>query len=621
MQNCQLPWKQYRLNIKTMRYCLRQIAPILLFIATVMLYNGCANIVAPTGGPEDEEPPVMIRSTPPNFTTNYQGQDVRMFFDEFVELKDLRQNLLISPPLENDPEMRLRGRSIIMSVSDELLPNTTYNFFFGESVVDITEGNPIPNFQFVVSTGDYVDSLSVKGKLVNAFTLQPEEGVFVMLYDSIFDSVPLLQRPVYLSKTNEQGEFRINNMREGEFLIFALRDLNSNYIYDNPDEEIAFLDSLITPYYIEERRPPVSSDTINSQDSIPPAEDELPLIQQTDTLSISDTVVDTVAPGRGYPSFELFLFQEADTVQRIVAANLLSEGKVNIEFRIPAQEVTIREYNEPFDTLWYIPEFSANRDSLTLWMPDVQRDTLRLEISDRGFVIDSVTISLVQRPLRGRAAEEQEDEEATPLLIVNTPGLLPGRKQPYYEPFRLRSQTPLETFEPNLLQLYLNDTVPMPSTFEYADSLQRTLAMTTPLEPDSSYRVVGFPGAMTDIFGAINDTLDVSFQVNTEADYATIILNLEMPLEEPKQFILQLLDDKMEEVIQEKIIQEEGIYHFNHLSAGTFRLRLIDDENQNQKWDTGHYLKNQQPERVIIYPEPVQTRLNWEIEVIWPVAL
>ena len=595
-----------------------------LIFVSIFLFS-CANVVAPTGGPRDEDPPVVLRSTPPNYSTNYQGQDVRIFFDEFVELRNIRQNLLVSPPLENDPEVRIRGRSIIMSVSDTLRSHTTYNFFFGESIVDITEGNAIPNFQFVVSTGDYVDSLSVTGKVVNAQTLKPEEGVFVMMYDTIYDSVPMLERPVYLTKTSEEGDFMINNMREGEYMMFALRDMNTNFLYDNPDEEIAFLDSLVTPEYagniklhraieeIEEERTDIPGSDGNNDEA-----NGHTGINDTITIGngfISDTL-DTLSIIKDMSFYTLYLFQEEDTVQRILSAVRAAKGKLNIAFRIPTDSVVVTEYINPFSEPWYMEEFNQSRDTLTLWISKHERDTLHLEIIDRGEIIDSVTVSMVRPAPRGRLAEPEEADKVE-YLSISTPTVVSRNTHPYYQHFKLRSQTPIAGFDNNRFELYLSDTIPLEVMFEFDDEVQRTLKMNSLLEPDSSYRLFIPPGTLKDIFGNSNDTLEYSFKLNNPSSFGSVVVNLTISEATEGQYILQLLNDNMEQVIAEKIIKDAGTYHFNHLTASNFRLRLIIDENENNKWDTGRYLKRLQPERVIVYPDLVQARLNWEVEVMW----
>jgi hypothetical protein len=592
--------------------------PILIL---VLFIAGCANVVAPTGGPTDEDPPVVLRSTPPNFSIHYQGDDVRIFFDEFVTLKDLNQNFLVSPPLKEDPEIRVRGRSIIMSIEDTLAENTTYVFFFGESIVDITEGNPIPNFQFVASTGDYVDSLSVRGKVTNAFTLEPEAGVYVMMYNNIYDSVPMLERPVYISKTNAEGEFRITNMREGEYLLFALLDMNFNYLYDTPDEKIAFADSLVSPVFYEEPSLPEDTD-VDEDENLEPDKEQLDheveefLLPEPDNDTENGDITDTLTTttkSKEHPFYELFLFKERDTFQRILSTSLVERGKVSIVFRIPTDSVEIREYKELFADDWYIQELNTTRDSLTLWLPQTAGDTLFLEISDRGDVIDSVRVSLTLRAPRGRRTVEDTTET---FLNVRPLNIRQGGVLPYFEKLLLEAQYPLQTANLEKIEFFVSDSVPVEPAFRFLDEVKRRIELTNALLPDSSYRIFIPPATLTDIFGNVNDTLNLKFKTNNPEQYGSILVNINLPKDE-EQYILQLLSNDLENVIDEKIISEDRVYHFNHLAGNNFRLRLIHDKNRNEKWDTGDYLNKIQPEPVFIYSEPIQARLNWEVEVIW----
>lgn len=591
---------------------------IILAILFALIAGACANIVAPTGGPIDEDPPVVLRSTPPNYSTHYKGQDVRIFFDEFVELKNLRQNLLVSPPLAKDPEVRVRGRSIIMSVEDTLAPNTTYNFFFGESIVDITEGNPIPNFQFVVSTGSYVDSLSVAGSVVNALTLEPEEGIFVMMYDDVFDSVPMLERPVYLSKTDKDGNFFISNMRDGEYLMFALKDMNSNYLYDNPDEKIAFLDSLVRPEYaglirtgLPEESLTGEGDTINLNDTLSRERISQDLISENDTVHLSDTLA--IMPEKKITHYQLYLFQEKDTTQRLLSTSLVRKGRIDLVFRIPPDSVILEDYREPLPDQWLIKESNKRGDTISFWFTDIERDSLFLKVFDRERLIDSTRVSLVPRVQRGRGAPREEEPAA---LSISTP-TVSARKHDYYKRFTLLSQTPIRFFNPDSVEFFINDTIPVQLDFEFTDPANRRLELTQLLEKDTTYRMFFPPGSMEDIFGNTNDTLRYSFRTTSPENYGAILVNLQLPDKgDDQEYILELLNDKWERV-SEKIISENRIYRFEHLPAAHFRIRLVHDRNKNGEWDTGSYLEGIQPETVFIYPDRVQTRINWEVEVLW----
>jgi len=222
-----------------------------LAFAALMVFS-CANPVSPSGGPVDKEPPEVLNSEPPNFSVNFDKKIIQIVFNEFVKLNQPNQQVIISPPLKKMPQFKIRGKSVIIDIEETLFENTTYSIFFGNAIVDITEENPLVNYLYVFSTGNQIDSLAIAGEVVNAFNLEPEEDVFVMLHsaknDTVpADSLPMLVRPLYIARTNEDGQFRLRYLRDEPLKIFALFDLNSNYLYDLPDEEIAFSDSLLLP--------------------------------------------------------------------------------------------------------------------------------------------------------------------------------------------------------------------------------------------------------------------------------------------------------------------------------------------------------------------------------------
>jgi len=550
-------------------------------IALVVLFYACAHVVSPTGGPRDEDPPEVVRSSPPNYSANFDDDQIRIFFNEFVALHNIRQQLLVSPPMETMPEVRIRGRSIVMDIEEDMRPNTTYNFFFGDAIRDITEGNAIPNFQFVVSTGDHVDSLALGGQVKNAFNLAPEEGVYVMIYDNIYDSVPYLERPVYLAKTDKNGKFTISNMAEGSYKMFALDDRNYNFKYDLPEEWIGFLDSLVSPRYFEAVHDTLEDGTLN------------PL------------------PDIGH-SYTLYLFQEEDTVQRITSSRLVREGLIEMVFRVPFDSAHVREIKEPFDQQWHVPEFGIYHDTLRIWFAETGRDTLHLEVLDGDQVLDTIV-----RSTRPRRPARQPDEEEEPVLNIS-PEFRRRGAVPFFRPLTLRSDHPLAEIDTGRIQLYIHDSIPHLSHFYVTDQALRTAEMYPPLEEETSYRLDILPGAFTDIYGLTNDTLGISFTTNSRENYGNLILDVEVP-ETGHQNILQLLNTD-QDVLQEKIISEGGRYVFRHLTASRYLVRLIEDLDGSGSWTTGHYLRQRQPEPVHMLSDTIQIRENWDVEMPWTIT-
>ncbi len=574
-------------------------------ILLVILFYACAHVVSPTGGPRDEAPPEVVRSTPQNYSPNFDGDEIRIFFDEFVELRNIRQQLLVSPPLETMPEVRIRGRSIVMDIEEELRPNTTYNFFFGDAIRDITEGNAIPNFQFVVSTGDHVDSLSLGGQVLNAYNLKAEEGIYVMLYDRIFDSVPYLERPVYLAKTDEDGLFNISNMAGGEYLMFSLDDQNYNFKYDLPEERIGFLDSIVSPGYIEEPRDTLPEE--NEQTAQDPRDNMVPQTAESQEQGLDES---TEAMHSG-PSYTLYLFQEEDTVQRVTSSALTRKGLITIGFRIPFDSAYVREIREPFDDdSWHIPEIGGDRDTLRIWFADTGRDSLFLEVRDGDQVLDTVRRATTPR----RSARDRDDDEEDPHLQI-LQGFQRPSAVPFHQPLQLSGEHPIEETDTSRIQLFIHDSIPLTASFHFTDHVRRRLEMHPPLEEETSYQLDILPGAFTDIFGLTNDTLVYTITTTSRENYGNIILDIEMP-PATHQRILQLLNMD-EEILQKKLIWESGRYVFEYIRPDRYLIRLVDDLDESGSWTTGDYLENRQPEPVYMHPDTARVRENWDVEMPW----
>ena len=593
---------------------LRMLLRCTLTVLTGLFFFACANVVSPAGGPADETPPSVVRSTPPNYSPNFQGQEIRIFFDEFVQLKEINQKLLISPPLENQPEVRLKGKSVILEISDTLRSNTTYNFFFGDAISDITESNPIPNFQFVVSTGPFVDSLSIRGQVNDSFTLEAVGGVYVMLYDNLYDSVPYLERPVYLSKTNKQGFFEITNMRDGKYKIFALEDLNSNFLFDLPNERIAFLDSLISPEYVEPA-PETPSPGAETEPAMPGAEESV--TQQTGDLrspELPGAFADSLGMVASASGYQLRMFLEADTLQRVVSSSVPRNGLVNLVFRVPFDTISLRDLSDTLRADWHIPEPSFNRDSLSLWMRPPLPDSLWLEVSDGALVIDTIRISARPREARGRGGAET----TTPPLGIR---LNAGRSSPlpYFENLTFTAAAPLQQFNREKINLVVADSVAVDFSMDYADEIQRRVVLTDTLGQGLGFTMDIFPGAFTDIYGNTNDTIRASFSTTLHEDYGLLILNLELTGDQGS-FILHLVDKDGNTLI-ERQVEASGAQEYNNLLPGNYGFRLILDQNGNGEWDTGNYLQKIQPEPVYLYRGVLQIRQNWETEINWPVNL
>lgn len=568
---------------------------VFIYFAAIssLLFFSCANQVSPGGGPQDEDPPVVLKSVPPNFSIGFNKKTIQLTFNEFVKLKQANQQILISPPTKTAPNYKLKGKSVIIELQDELLPNTTYSIFFGNAIVDITEENPLTDFLYVFSTGNYIDSLSLAGEIMNAFTLKPEGEVFVMLYslqnDTIpIDSLPMLVRPLYVAKTDKNGLFRLQYLRNEPMKLFALRDMNSNYLFDIPDEEIAFIDSLVIP--------------------------EIPLTIEPDTSSVakSDSLIYRDLYQNYYP---LRLFQHVDSTQRLINQEGFYPPKFRLVFKQPTDSLSIELLNSKPESDWKIEEFSARKDSLLVWITNPALDSLDLKILIGDTIFDTIQIVIPEKKVPKSSQRRRDDEETIKperLIISNN---IKARTIEMYDSFFLTFDNPLVSFDfSNVLLIAGLDTI-TGAPFSPTDSIRRRFKFERILKEETFYDLTFPDSSFYDIYGLTNDSLRFTFTTRKVSEYGNIFIDLKLQ-DETYPHIIQLLDIK-DKVIRELYIEQSGELRFELLNPAVYRLKAIRDKWLNRVWDTGKYNDHRQPEDVFFFPLELQVRPNWDVQESW----
>ena len=219
----------------------------------LLLWAACARVGSPTGGEQDKTPPKVVKTIPPNESVNFTGNRIRIYFDEFVTLRDIRKQLIISPPLAYFPEITPSGNAskyINIKILDTLRPNTTYTFNFGKSIQDNNEGNPLSFYTYTFSTGNTIDSLTLKGSIKDALRPKAENFVNVMLYEmgeKYSDSVVYKQRPIYVVNTLDSlTTFELSHLKAGKYMLVGMKDKDNNYLFDPKTDKIGFHPTPIT---------------------------------------------------------------------------------------------------------------------------------------------------------------------------------------------------------------------------------------------------------------------------------------------------------------------------------------------------------------------------------------
>ncbi|MFA6126233.1 MAG: Ig-like domain-containing protein [Bacteroidales bacterium] len=587
------------------------------------LLISCAQQGSLTGGAKDEKPPVLVSSVPANFSTHFKSDRFIITFDEFFTLKDIAKQLVISPPMAKKPEIKAKGKVLEIIFKDSLQPDRTYAINFGDALVDLNEGNALKNFQVVFSTGSTIDSLQSSGKVLLVPDNKPAEDILVMLYNGTADSLPLKTIPLYISRTNKEGKFTLRNLAGGSYKIFALKDGNSNLKFDLPSEQVAFLDSLITPSIL----PPAAID------SVKPIRDSMAVV--SDTLKPSKETKDTLPPKPAYrfapDNIELHLFTEAKPNQYLTGIDRLRMDQIRVKFNERIDSLGFDFLDLPMDSVAVSLEWNGDPDTLDFWImnPSIAaRDSLAAMLVYRAY--DSIERPYAKSDtikLRYRAsvkpATAPKKEFSVSASIDRTKTLEFG------QPVVFTTTLPYTRVDTSLIRLVTGkDSVARPVSFIlFTDTLKglvmngvpinqvhpRIVRMIAALSADTSYRLILLPGAFTGMAGQKSDSLDIRFKMKNKDQYGTILLTLP-DIKGP--VIVELLDAR-NQVVARRLMNEPGKAVFDLLAPGKYTARLTFDTNGNGCWDTGRYIRHILPEKIITFSKELALKANWEMSETW----
>jgi hypothetical protein len=486
--------------------------------------------------------------SPPNATTRFSSNQIKAYFDEYLQLSDINNQLIVSPPLREQPDVKIKKRSVILTFNESLLENVTYTLNFGEGIKDFTEGNPA-ELLYVFSTGDVLDSLELSGYVNDAYTGDPLGGVRVMLYRDTALNQPLEEKPYYFARSNSEGIYRFRYLAEGQYRLFALDEQNMNYVLDDPDERFAFSDSLVVP---------------------------------------------------GTPSDSL-----------VLGALSLSKG---------------------FDSTLYVNAFSADSSGFLRMTLNRAWDALgQLEVSDTtlgGHVYFMAPDSLFA--WTHRVADREIEWYFQSPTVTDTfevpsfqmaPRTLGVRKKPEQsvnsdDTIAIAFNRPLQAIDTSKVRFY-RDSIAIPFGMNRSKNPFESQILGN-LDDGNNYRIEANPGAFTSREGFTNDSLRISFSTHPADHYGQLFIDISATEFEgtPR---LQLYNPNKKDAapVREVIIAPESTIALSRLLPGTYKLRLIDDRNNNGKWDPANYLLQQQPERVYNLREEISVRSNWDLEIFW----
>lgn len=603
----------------------------LLFAVAIALLSACARMGSPDGGWYDETPPKVIGATPNDRATNIKRQKVEIRFNEYVNIDNATENVIVSPPQIEMAEIKSAGRNIVVELKDSLKSNTTYTIDFSDAITDNNEKNPLGNYTYSFSTGDHIDTLEVSGYVLEAETLEPVKGILVGLYnnfaDSVFTTTPFLR----VARTDSRGHFVVKGIAPGSYRAYALQDADGNYMFSQKSEKIAFNNDTITPTFFPDTRQDTTwLDSLHIKDieRVPYTHfvpDDIVLRAFTETLT--DRYF--LKSERTQPdNFKIYFSYGSDTLPEVKGLNFDSQNA-------------------------FLVEPSEKADTITYWLRDtmlVNMDTLEIELrysaTDTLGVLRPQTDTLQilsKQTYEKRLKQKQKDFEAwkkkeekkkkrgepydsippaEPLdFKVNAPTALDPDKNPTFE-----FSTPLANIDTTKIHLYVkHDTLWYNAPFVIdtigktkfgTDSMTtstRHLRMRAEWRPDLEYSLEIDSTAFYDIYGKTSKKIKNGIKVKSLDEYATLLMNISGM--ENKPLVVQLLD-KSDKVVKE-VQTHNGTAEFFYLPAGQYFARLFVDENGNGKWDTGNYAEGKQPEMVYYRREMIECKAKWDLTIEW----
>lgn len=606
------------------------ISIIALCMATLW---SCARMGQPDGGWFDETPPHVVRTSPADQSINVKAKKIVIAFDEGIKLDNASEKVVVSPPQLEVPEIKAQGNRIIVTLLDTLKENTTYTVDFSDAILDNNESNPMGNYTYSFSTGEQIDTMEVSGYVVDASNLEPVKGILVGLYSDIADSAFVSKPLLRVARADSEGHFVIKGVAEGSYRIYALQDMDGDYVFSQKGEMIAFSDEIITPSaYADIRQDTLWSDSLH--------------IKSIDRIGYTHFMPDNIV---------LKAFNEPLTERYMVKSERNNADRMTFYFSTgDGQLPEIEGLNFDAATA-LLADATPRADTITYWLRDttlVNTDTLDLTIrylatDTLGNLVTQIdTMRMLSRqPYAKRLKERQKKydtwrkrEERKRKRGEPYDSIMPAQKLEFeiqtrgkLEPDRnivLHSPTPIATIDTSKIHLYERvDTLWYKSRFrlkphertEYIDTIAITRPSPTTLylqgewKPGTEYSLEFDSLAIVDIYGTANGKIKQGIIVGAMEDYSSLFFTVEGFA--GKNIVVQLLSDR--DALVREVATNNGVAQFFYVEPRTYYLRMYEDINGNGQWDTGNYAEHRQAEPVYYYPTKIECRANWDITESW----
>ena len=611
-----------------------QLCRFALLLLTLTLVAACARMGNPDGGWYDETPPRVVGASPAEKATGVKTRKLHIRFNEFIKIENATENVVVSPPQLESPDIKAGGKSIDIELKDSLKANTTYTVDFSDAITDNNEGNPLGNYTYSFSTGEHIDTMEVSGWVLAAENLEPVKGILVGLYANLADSAFRTQPMLRVAKTDGRGHFVIRGIAPGKYRVYALQDVDGDYHLTQKGEEMAFNREIIVP----SSKPDVRQDTL-WRDSL--------RIDSISRVSYTHFLPDNIM---------LRAFTHVQTDRFFTKAERTLPECFSLVFTAGSNELPqLRGLNFNNAERAFIVMPTAKKDTITYWIKDsalINQDTLRMQMQywstdttgQLRMKQDTIEV-LAKTPYAKRLKEKQKKAEewkkaqdkaqkkGEPFETIMRPEALKVEVKVNNsiapdENVRIELPTPLQSLDSTKVHLYSKrDTLWYEARYrlrvrEGADSLapvgtnllhKRWLELQAEWKPGVEYSFELDSLALTDIYGTTSGKIKQGFKVREDKEFATLAVSLTALTD--SNVVVQLLNGQDAVVKQTRALA--GTANFYYLQPATYYLRLFVDRNGNGRWDTGDFYRGEEPETVYYFPEEIECKANWDATRTW----
>ena len=604
-----------------------RILPIIALVLFTIHYSlftiSCARMGQPDGGWYDDDPPVVVGSSPEDRATNVKTKKITIYFDEFIKIDNPTEKVIVSPPQLETPEIKGAGKKIVVELKDTLKENTTYTIDFSDAITDNNEGNPMGNYTFTFSTGEQIDTFEVGGYVLDASNLEPIKGIAVGLYDDLSDTAFTTKPLMRISRTDSRGHFVVKGVAPGTYRAYALQDMDGDYCFKQKGEMIAFNHETYSP----SSKPDVRTDTV-WRDSL-----HIDALRQVPyTHFLPDDVT-------------LLAFTQLQTDRYLLKTERVEPNKISFYFTYGDSILPeIKGLNFDSDSAFVI-EANEKRDTIHYWLRDtmlVNRDTLLMDITYHmtdtlGNLVlqtDSAVEVLAKVPYEKRLKElnkeiekwqkqqekkkknDQPYDSIYPVKPLEVKYNVPSAATPYSQ-VTIEMPTPLDVCDTSKVHLYsMIDSVwyQAPCEFRQMANSIRQYELLVDWRMDTEYSFEVDSAAFIDIYGNVSNPFKQGVKVKGTDEFSLLVVNISGLDVVDTTIIVQLLNS---DAPVREVRVKNGKAKFDYLAPGKYYMRAFVDANGNGIWDTGDYKEDRQAEAVYYYPQEMECKEKWDVTKSW----